>query len=140
MLGLLLLGFVSCAAVDPEPPTALEIVCAALEADGIASCDGVYSPEIIVTALLPALAGPTLLGVIFYDEERIFVNINANIPLDSIIIHEMIHWVVRKGRNFDTPRCESEDIARIYTEKLTGQPAGDWREGYGCVGQLQRLM
>lgn len=131
---ILLVG--ACAPIEPREPSAFEQVCEALEADEVVSCDGVYEPEIIVTIMLPVLAGPWLHGMTVYEEERIFINAEATIPLDIIIIHEMVHWVVRQGSEI-IARCESEALARKYTERLTGHPPGNWRDDYGCLGRSQ---
>ncbi len=131
---ILLVG--ACAPIEPREPSAFERVCDVLiEDEVIASCDGVYAPEVIVTIMLPVLAGPWLHGMTVYEEDRIFVNAEATIPLGIIIIHEMIHWVVRQGQATLATRCESEALARKYTERLTGQPPGNWRADYGCLGK-----
>jgi hypothetical protein len=117
---------------EPQPPTTFEQVCEVLERDGHASCDNVEPPEVVVTYLIPWLA-EGLHGVTIYEENRIFINPQSIYPVDDILFHELIHWVLRKGNIYPPGRCDSEALARKYTESERGIEQGDWRLGYGCL-------
>jgi len=117
-------------------PTEFEQVCAVLEAKELASCEGVLEPEIIYTELLDIFSGEwgTIHGMTFYDESRIFINSMSDENLSDILVHEVVHWVLRKGRSEEDrlSRCDGEALTRDIVYEMRGVPPGNWRAGYDC--------
>lgn len=129
---------VSCANVPVvvKEPTVFEQVCAKVEQEYGNTCDEVDEPTVMRTLLINIIGA---YGITVYEEDAIYIAAELPEPTtyESVLYHEMIHWVLRKsGTMVPADRCESERVAREWTFEEHGDEPGDWQATYGCTTDI----
>jgi len=116
---------------DPQSNTEFDRVCAYVEEQSEASCNGLAPPIVIETKLLDAM---DWWGVFVWDEPYVFVNPHSD-NVEKTRIHETIHyilWYTNEGRERET--CKSEYLARVWASDLTDtEYDSKWYIRYNCA-------
>lgn len=110
--------------------TPFEQVCKALKAACVQ--DGILPPIVVISEVVDPF---NVHGLYIHGEPYIFINSATDLPYDTIIIHETVHYVIVEAGLVFT-YCGSERAARKITLALTGEKPGDWEVNYGCVGKI----
>jgi hypothetical protein len=92
------------------------------------SCGSLDEPIVIITDILPNRYH----GIYAHGEEYIFINASSPKPVNEIVAHETVHYVLYE-LGLPLGRCESEAHARSWASEITGAPIDpNWRDTYGC--------
>ncbi len=119
--------------VTPPPPTPFEQICEKVKEQYDKDCGDLAPPIIIFSQIVPRL-NPRFRGVYFNGENYIFIHPDKSEP-EITIIHETVHYVINKtgALIYATGRCESEEMARVWTAEITDTVyVDDWRARYQC--------
>jgi hypothetical protein len=137
---LVLLGIAACVATQEATriPTEFELVCQKLEQETEATCDNIDAPTVIISTLPLALEaigvhpnGEAL--VLVAPREAIREITLGTITQEQVIFHEIVHYVLEEA-GLRESRCQSEEVARVWTTEVKGAPYDKgWKKRYGCL-------
>ena len=120
-----------------------DLVCTKLDELGYeeVDCSKTPRPTVVISEVVVDSSSPgtTLYGFHYPGEDYIFLNPDFPELWDSIVVHEMTHYLLTQtygmsGMPGAVSHCQSEHIARVVHHAREGTPYDPlWRVYYGCT-------